>query len=82
MDTLTLMTRNYTCGLSPAKSKIKPLPLMQNCIEDIRKRMLVNKLKLNDEKTEFLIIGTSQKLAKVNRIHSMLAMPSFHYPMQ
>ena len=29
-------------------------------------RMLNDKLKLNDEKTEFMIIGTSQQLAKVS----------------
>ena len=39
---------------------------MENCIEDIRSWMLSDKLKLNDNKTEFLIIGTSQQLAKVD----------------
>ena len=38
---------------------------MESCIDDIRNWMLNEKLKLNDEKTEFLIIGTSQQLAKV-----------------
>ena len=36
------------------------------CIEDIRNWMLNDKLKLNDDKTEFMIIGTSQQLAKVS----------------
>ena len=38
---------------------------MESCIDDIRNWMLNEKLKLNDDKTEFLIIGTSQQLAKV-----------------
>ena len=39
---------------------------MQDCITDIRKWMLADKLKLNDNKTEFIIIGTRQQLAKVS----------------
>ena len=39
---------------------------MQNCIDDVKKWMLINKLKLNDGKKEFLLIGTRQQLAKVN----------------
>ena len=31
---------------------------MQNCINDVKKWMLINKLKLTDGKTEFLLIGT------------------------
>ena len=41
------------------------LARMESCIYDIRNWMLNDKLKLNDDKTEFLIIGTSQQLAKV-----------------
>ena len=39
---------------------------MESCIADIRRWMLSKKLKLNDDKTEFLIIGTRQQLEKVN----------------
>ena len=39
---------------------------MQNCIDDVKNWMLNDKLKLNDDKTEFLLIGTQQQLAKVN----------------
>ena len=39
---------------------------MQDCITDIRKWMLADKLKLNDNKTEFIVIGTRQQLAKVS----------------
>ena len=42
------------------------LSAMQNCIADITKWMLQNRLRLNDDKTEFIIIGTRQQLAKVN----------------
>ena len=39
---------------------------MQNCIDDIRSWMQHDKLLLNDEKMEFLVIGTQQQLSKVN----------------
>ena len=38
----------------------------QNCIDDIRSWMEHDKLLLNDEKTEFLDIGTRQQLSQVN----------------
>ena len=41
------------------------LARMESCINDIRNWMLNDKLKLEDDKTEFLIIGASQQLAKV-----------------
>ena len=42
------------------------LEAMQSCIVDIRKWKLQDRLKLNDDKTEFIVIGTRQQLAKVN----------------
>ena len=39
---------------------------MERCISDIRTWMLTDKLKLNDDKTEFMLIGTKQQLSKVN----------------
>ena len=39
---------------------------MQDCVRDIRTWMHHDKLLLNDDKTEFLILGTRQQLAKVN----------------
>ena len=48
------------------------LARVERCIEDIRNWMLNDKLKLNDDKTEFMIIGTSQQLAKVS-INSLRA---------
>ncbi|CAB4036288.1 Hypothetical predicted protein, partial [Paramuricea clavata] len=44
----------------------KALAAMENCIRDIRSWMRNDRLLLNDDKTEFLIIGTKQQLAKVN----------------
>lgn len=38
---------------------------MQRCIDDLRQWMSMNRLKLNDEKTEFLLVGTGQQLAKL-----------------
>ena len=40
---------------------------MERCISDNRTRMLTDKLKLiNDDKTEFMLIGTKKQLSKVN----------------
>ena len=39
---------------------------LTDCVNDISQCMLVNKLKMNDSKTELLILGTRQQLAKVN----------------
>ena len=42
------------------------LAKFKRCIEDIRNWMQNYKWKLNGDKTEFMIIGTSQQLAKVS----------------
>ena len=39
---------------------------MERCIVDLRKWMYQDKLKINDDKTEFLIIGSRQQLLKIN----------------
>ena len=38
---------------------------LESCIQDVQIWMRTNLLRLNDDKTEFLIIGTPQQLAKV-----------------
>ena len=43
--------------------------LLESCIDDIRAWMLHDNLKLNDEKTELLIIGTPQQLDNVVITH-------------
>ena len=39
---------------------------MEQCIQAIRTWMIKDKLRLNDNKAEFMIIGTRKQLAKVN----------------
>ena len=39
---------------------------MCDCIMDLRKWMIRDRLMLNDDKTEFLLLGTKQQLAKVD----------------
>ena len=39
---------------------------MEQCIRAIRAWMNTDKLKLNDDKTEIMLIGTRQQLNKVN----------------
>ena len=43
------------------------ITMLENCVSDIRVWMRTNKLKLNDEKTEFLVVATRQQLAKVSK---------------
>jgi hypothetical protein len=39
---------------------------MEACINDVQQWMVNEKLMNNDDKTEFLLIGTSQQLTKVH----------------
>ena len=39
---------------------------MENCIADVRSWMISDKLMLNDDTTEFLVIGTSKQLSEVS----------------
>ena len=41
---------------------------MEICVEDIRHWMVSDRLLLNDDKTEFLLIGTRQQLNKVESL--------------
>ncbi len=43
----------------------KAFTAMENCLLDVKDWMIANKLKMNDSKTEFLIIGSRQQLKKV-----------------
>ena len=42
---------------------------LQGCISEIQKWMKVNTLKLNNAKTEFLVLGTQQQLNKIMDIN-------------
>ena len=42
------------------------IQIITNCIDEVRAWLIAHKLMFNDTKTEFLIIGTRQQLAKVS----------------
>lgn len=42
------------------------LDAMENCITDVRSWMINDKLMLNNDYTEFLVIGTSKQLSNVS----------------
>ena len=46
-------------------SQEEALHVIQNCVSDVRKWMLVNKLKINDSKTEFLIISSKHQFNNI-----------------
>ena len=45
----------------------KCITILESCVSDIRIWMCTNQLKLNDDKTKFILIRTRQQLAKVSR---------------
>ena len=47
-------------------SELEAVTALQNCITDIKTWMTTDKLKLNDGKTEFIIIGARAQLDKIN----------------
>ena len=49
-----------------ASSTNDAIVAMERCVNEIRAWMLCDKLKINDGKTEFVIIGTHQQLSKVH----------------
>ena len=51
---------------------------VEDCIRDIRSWMLNNDLKFNDDKTEFLIIGSSQQLGKLDNISISVGNSDIH----
>ena len=56
--TATQMTHSYTFSFNPNKEIQEKISVFETCIKYVRSWMLQNKLKLNDSKTEFMIIGT------------------------
>ena len=60
-DTQLYVSFKPDCSASEAEC----FSAMENCIRAVRAWMIQDKMKLNDDKTEFLIIGTSQQLKKV-----------------
>ena len=60
-----LMTTRYICLSNQSIKHHKKIQNLQNFVNDVRKWMLVNKLNINDSKTEFLIIGSKHQLNKI-----------------
>ena len=48
------------------KNEQEAVAKLNECIKDVRKWMLQHKLKINDGKTEFIIIGGAKQLSKIN----------------
>ena len=61
-------------SFSPNKStgQSEAVNAIQHCVKDVRNWMNNDKLLLNDDKAEFLMIGTKQQLAKVNIDHILI----------
>ena len=51
---------------SEGTSQAEALDAMENCISDVRAWMMDDTLMSNDDKTEFLVIGTNKQLSKVS----------------
>ena len=51
--------------MTQATSQLAALVAMEACIEDTRLWLIHDKLMLNDDKTEFLLIGTRRQLEKI-----------------
>ena len=56
-------------AFKPGTNLDAAVKVTESCITEIRRWMLSEKLKLNVDKTEFVIIGTKQQLEKVNIDH-------------
>ena len=56
--------------------KDRCLEKLETCIQDIRIWIRTNLLKLNDEKTEFIMIGTKSQLTKSDYINSKITIGS------
>ena len=52
-----------------ASGQTEAVAAIERCIKDIRKQMLKNKLMMNDNQAQFIIIGTRQQLMKINISH-------------
>ena len=49
-----------------ANAQDEAIRTMEDCIKDIRNWLIEGRLLLNDDKTEFLVIGTRHQLNKLN----------------
>ena len=61
-------TQLYTT-FKPGENEDDALQQMQRCITAVKSWMALNWLKLNDDKTEFIVLGSPSNLAKVSTEH-------------
>ena len=54
------------------------ISVIESCVNDLRKWMIQDKLKLNDGKTELLVIGSKQQLQKLNPCHVRVGNADVH----
>ena len=60
------MTQQSYFSFQPTHSEVDAgISQLQECINDIQTWMRTNLLKLNDDKTEVMLIGTRQQLTKL-----------------
>ena len=62
-------TQLYLCFKPTQQCADNTIERIESCICEIRKWMQENFLKLNDEKTEFVLIGSRQQMSKVHVPH-------------
>ena len=61
---------------TPPGDKDSCLEKLETCIQDIRIWMRTNLLKLNDENTEFIMIGTKSQLTKSGYLNAKITIAS------
>ena len=59
-------TQLYVSFKPDPDSQTAAIGAMERCIADVRRWMLTDRLKINDSKTEIILIGTRQQLAKID----------------
>ena len=71
MPMLTILSYIWPLNLviMPMKLQLCHLHCIRSCIHDVQNWMLMDRLKLYPDKTEFLIVGTRQQLEKVITSH-------------
>ena len=62
-------TQLYLSFKSDDKSGLdEAISAMNRCISDLRNWMIRDRLKINDDKTELILIGSRQQLGKINDV--------------
>ena len=62
-------TQLYLSFKSDDKSNLdEAISAMNRCISDLRNWMIRDRLMINDDKTELILIGTRQQLGKINDV--------------